>query len=407
MKTKSILAIVLAAFLIACTETDPNLVSITGKITNPAGEEVSFSGNDTTYSASLSEDGTFEIAFSLDSAAYFDFEHGVEVTAMHLYPGDEIYLTIDPEQFDETITYEGSPTSSFLAKKYLVEEEQDFFGEKYYLSTSEEYQSYLDDYKNSLLEELGSIADSSFVENEMKKADDRITHYAERQDRLSEYGMDVRSYMMELGKLGKEFNFWMALDSLNGEEFNTMLTDYAQKRSELLAKVTDEDYKAKAQESIDKTVSSWSERKTAYDNMPKEGDPAIDFTYPDKDGNEFSLSSFEGSLVYVDVWATWCGPCKVEIPHLKKLEEEYHGKNITFLSVSVDTDKEAWLKMVEEKELGGVQIWADGWSQITKDYAIFGIPRFMLFSTDGHVISSDAPRPSSGEEIRGLIDSHL
>ena len=62
--------------------------------------------------------------------------------------------------------------------------------------------------------------------------------------------------------------------------------------------------------------------------------------------------------------------------------------------------------MVEKEELGGVQLWADGWSQITKDYAIFGIPRFMLFSEDGKVISNDAPRPSN-EEIRELFDKHL
>ena len=157
---------------------------------------------------------------------------------------------------------------------------------------------------------------------------------------------------------------------------------------------------------IDELISSWRERKVLTDNMPQAGEPAIDFTYPDIDGNEVSLSSLEGKLVYVDVWATWCGPCLGEIPSLKKLEGEYHEKNITFLSVSVDTDKEAWLKMVKEDNLGGLQLWADGWSQITKDYAIFGIPRFMLFSADGKVISNDAPRPSSAE-IRGLLDSNL
>ena len=62
--------------------------------------------------------------------------------------------------------------------------------------------------------------------------------------------------------------------------------------------------------------------------------------------------------------------------------------------------------MVVEKELGGVQLWADGWSQITKDYAIFGIPRFMLFDAEGNVISTDAPRPSS-EDIRELLDTNL
>ena len=172
------------------------------------------------------------------------------------------------------------------------------------------------------------------------------------------------------------------------------------------SKVTDPEFIIEAKERIEKTTKGWLERKTATDNMPQEGEPAIDFTYTDKDGNEFSLASFKGNLIYVDVWATWCGPCVAEIPSLQKLEEEYHEKNITFLSVSVDTDKEAWLKMIAEKEMGGTQLWADGWSEITKSYAIFGIPRFMLFSTDGNVISTDAARPSS-DEIRPLLDANL
>ena len=76
------------------------------------------------------------------------------------------------------------------------------------------------------------------------------------------------------------------------------------------------------------------------------------------------------------------------------------------MSISVDEDKEAWEKMVEDKELSGIQLWADGWSKITKDYAIFGIPRFMLFDIEGNVISTDAPRPSS-ENIRKLLDANL
>ena len=79
-------------------------------------------------------------------------------------------------------------------------------------------------------------------------------------------------------------------------------------------------------------------KKTSKGNVPKPGEMAIGFTYPNKDSVEFSLADFSGKLVYVDVWATWCGPCKAEIPSLQKLEGEYHDKNITFLSVSVDTD---------------------------------------------------------------------
>jgi thiol-disulfide isomerase/thioredoxin len=264
----------------------------------------------------------------------------------------------------------------------------------------------LDEYKTSLINEFGEIKDSFFIKSELSDIDKSIANYISRQEKLSKYGKDVRIYKMETKEAAKKFNFFAAIDSLNSIEFNDMLKDYSDKFSALLSKVTDKDFIITEKERIEKTTSSWGERKTAIDNMPKEGEPAIDFTYPDKDGNEFSLSSFKGNLVYVDVWATWCGPCLGQIPALQKLGEEYHGKNITFLSVSVDNDKEAWLEMVDEKELGGIQLWADGWSGITKSYAIFGIPRFMLFSADGNVISTNAPRPTS-DEIRGLLDSNL
>ena len=62
----------------------------------------------------------------------------------------------------------------------------------------------------------------------------------------------------------------------------------------------------------------------------KAGGQAADFTYPDVDGKMVSLSDFKGKVVLVDVWATWCGPCRQQIPYLKKLEEEMHGTDVVF-----------------------------------------------------------------------------
>jgi thiol-disulfide isomerase/thioredoxin len=410
MKAKLFVAIVCVTLLVACTKTDPNLVIITGQITNPRGESASFACKDTSYVASIKEDGTFEISFTLDSSKYFNFEHGVEVTAMYVKPGDRIHLTIDPGQFDETIAYEGSVTSSFLAKKYLLREDFDFYGEVYYLGSPEDYKSLLDEYKSTLFNELEATNDSAFIENERLAIGQSTDYYARRQEKFQEqyadYGEDARIYVMENSKLNYKYNFYTALDSLDSTEYDAMLEAYRIDVDALINKLTAEDYAKKQKDILEERIDLWRERKILTDNMPKAGEPAVDFTYPDIDGNEVSLSSLQGKLVYVDVWATWCGPCLGEIPSLQKLEQEYHGKNITFLSVSVDTDKEAWMKMVKEDELGGIQLWADGWSQITSDYAIFGIPRFMLFSADGKVISTDAPRPSS-EKIRGLLDSNL
>ncbi len=138
------------------------------------------------------------------------------------------------------------------------------------------------------------------------------------------------------------------------------------------------------------------------------GGVAANFTYPDANGKMISLSDFKGKVVLVDVWATWCGPCKQQIPHMKKLEEELHGMEVVFLSVSVDEekDKEKWKQMVIDEKLGGIHIFASGWSKICKDYKITGIPRFMLFDKSGNVISTEAPRPSD-PALKTLIMKYL
>ncbi|POY38595.1 TlpA family protein disulfide reductase [Solitalea longa] len=140
----------------------------------------------------------------------------------------------------------------------------------------------------------------------------------------------------------------------------------------------------------------------------KQGERAISFTYPDLSGNQVSLTDFKGKIVLVDVWATWCGPCKQEIPSLKALEKEFHGKDVVFLSVSVDEekDKEKWQKFIADGQLGGVQLFASGWSQITQAYAIKGIPRFMLFDKNGNIIDVDAPRPSD-PKLKELLNEWL
>ena len=99
----------------------------------------------------------------------------------------------------------------------------------------------------------------------------------------------------------------------------------------------------------------------------RDGAKAIDFTYPDIAGKMVSLSDFKGKLVFIDVWATWCDPCKQEIPALKELHEEYaDNDSIVFMSVSVDKeeDKEAWSKFVTDNSLPGIQLFASGWGSV-------------------------------------------
>ena len=132
--------------------------------------------------------------------------------------------------------------------------------------------------------------------------------------------------------------------------------------------------------------------------------------YENHKGGTTSLSDFKGKYVYIDIWATWCGPCKVEIPYLKKIESKYKDRNIEFVSISVDDDRRsgtmekahaAWKKMVAEKELTGVQLFTgSGWkADFVQEYKVSGIPRFILIDPNGNIVDADAPRPSSEKLI--------
>lgn len=156
----------------------------------------------------------------------------------------------------------------------------------------------------------------------------------------------------------------------------------------------------------EKFLLDYYNQKVAAKKM--EGIVSPSFDYENHKGGKTKLEDLRGKYVYIDVWATWCGPCVAEIPHLKKVEEKYHGKNIEFVSISVDTEKdyEKWKKMVVSKELGGIQLFADkNWtSDFIKAYGINAIPRFILIGPDGKVIKADAARPSSAS-LTELLDS--
>ncbi len=130
------------------------------------------------------------------------------------------------------------------------------------------------------------------------------------------------------------------------------------------------------------------------------------FEYENHAGGKTKLADLKGKYVYIDVWATWCGPCRAEIPFLKTAEEKYHGKNIEFVSISVDVakDYEKWKTFVTEKQLGGMQLLADNnWnSDFIKAFGINSIPRFILIGPDGKVVDSDASRPSNPKLIEKL-----
>ena len=141
--------------------------------------------------------------------------------------------------------------------------------------------------------------------------------------------------------------------------------------------------------------------------IPKErlkpGSPALKFRYKDIKGNWVELKDFKGKYVYIDIWATWCGPCKAEIPHLQQLEKEMKGKKIVFVSISCDENKAEWEKYVKKQCLGGVQLYMGKGKDMKNFYQIEAIPRFILLDKKGNIVDAYMTRPSDEKTKKTLI----
>ena len=156
-------------------------------------------------------------------------------------------------------------------------------------------------------------------------------------------------------------------------------------------------------------IDSVAKKQSPESEIPKELIKAPDFSLADINGKRFDLSDFKGKYVYMDIWATWCGPCKVQIPFMKELEKQFHDAPIHFVSVSLDKleDKPIWEKMVRENQMSGVQLFAGREDNFGFDYKIEYIPTFIILDKEGNIMIDRAPAPmdyQTGEINQELVD---
>ena len=116
----------------------------------------------------------------------------------------------------------------------------------------------------------------------------------------------------------------------------------------------------------------------------------------------------KGKLLFIDIWATYCPDCRKELPALEALQEDYKTLPITFVSISVDRDKEAWKAMVKEKKLRGIHLYASPEiKELFKElYDLRSIPRYMLIDEKGNIINANLPMPSD-KNLKELITATL
>ena len=135
----------------------------------------------------------------------------------------------------------------------------------------------------------------------------------------------------------------------------------------------------------------------------KVGEQSPDFQYADKNGKMYSLKDFKGQYVFLDIWATHCLPCKEEIPYLEEIQEKLKKKNIAFIGIATDWDKNEWIQFIEEKGLKGTQLIMDRkWISFMHSYDVATIPRYILLDKEGKILNLNMPRPSNPECLKIL-----
>lgn len=121
------------------------------------------------------------------------------------------------------------------------------------------------------------------------------------------------------------------------------------------------------------------------------------------------LSRFHGKWVYIDMWATWCGPCKQEVPHFKELADHFKNEKIAFVAISLDDDLNRWNNYLKTKQSGHVeQLFGGGGfdSPISKFFKVSGVPRFILLDPEGRIVENNMNRPSD-PTTKTMLEKHL
>lgn len=448
--------------LMACNQQKSDKVSIGGTIENPKENIVIVTHNKKADTLHIDTLGKFTGTIALTKPSYGKLRHGKEYTNIFLVPGKDIKLQLNTEEFDKSLTYQGAGAAinNYMAKKMLLSQTQEVNPRQLYALNEDEFMAKANsmyEAKTKLLDELKtkeSNINATFDKlesarllynwasqcqmypgyhgyltgNRNYEPSEKVLTYKNKTSINSGDLMEVAEYKQFVGSLVSSLAQKLMKDDTtytrnmegytkaNFDVIDKNITDSKVKEhlsynainqyvgqsganvnSELMDRFKKNCPNTELINKIEKKLATWSKLS--------KGEPAFNFTGKDINGKEVSLTDMRGKYVYVDVWATWCGPCRGELPHLQKLEKEFHGKNIEFVSFSIDQDKGAWEKMVKEKEMKGIQLIGNKAfkSSICQDYMINGIPRFMLFDTEGKIIDVNAPRPSGN--IKNIIES--
>ena len=441
---KKLITLALAAVFFSCSkEATPEYTVVSGKFTGAPKGKFTIKGNAFEKEISVNEDGSFADTLYIDYGGTYEMAKN----EIYLHKGKNLSFELDIQNLDN-ITFSGDLATE---NKYFAQKKQlykDILGKTTELYTLEESQFLvkIDEFtqkSNELLEA------STFVIDDFKQNEQKSIGYNKEQLLRSYLSMhpfftDNQAFQVsdtypKSNKTidfdnAKDYDFSVAYRELVVQNFRQkvfgVLEEGKQTFSEKIAANIKNIKSQNIKNGIAEEFSSFvtldnPEMETIYnaivgastdENFKKEltetfnklkhltkGKTSPKFNLENHKGGNTSLDDLKGKYVYIDLWATWCAPCIVEIPFMKELEKNYHGKNIEFVSISLDEKKDydKWKKFVTDKQLGGIQLYGENGmnSKFAMDYALESIPRFILIDPKGNIVTGDAPRPSDEELV--------
>jgi peroxiredoxin len=189
---------------------------------------------------------------------------------------------------------------------------------------------------------------------------------------------------------------------MNRLNIQTELPLFEQVRDSLRKTIGKSDYFISFRDQVDRMAQQalaqkqQEEQQAKLDNLIPVGSEAPDFTQNSPEGKPISLSSLRGKVVLIDFWASWCRPCRMEMPNVKKVYAEYHKKGFEILGVSLDQNKEAWTGAIKQdglpwKHVSDLAFWNNAAAQ---QYGVSAIPYTVLVDRDGKVLAKGLRGPA-------------
>ncbi len=459
---KKLSIILVAIFFMACSSNENKTTQVTLKVSNSFDQEAEIvilkdfiNYEQENFLAQPNEDGlfTFEISISHPQTAYLTV--GQNRISLFLNKGGDLHINADAEDFYNSLKFSGkyAAENNLLVYSYTTEilenYSQSVTFNKYRTTQADEFISYADQMLNDA-RELLSAKDLSRDFKNHYTTDITYTYYTMLLNfsDYHEYFNGVKPQVPDdyYSFLDKALDY-SEKDFYVGS-FSSFLDNYLQyyirnNQEEIPAELdyfeqahwaANQLYSGRAKyftlaNAINTSLSygNFEKSKQFFDEYKEEnpypeytallqksyedaqrvapGNVAPSFSLTDIDGNPVSLEDFKGKVVYLDFWASWCGPCMREVPHAKELKERFEGQNdLVFLYISVDEDLDAWKNTVAQHEIKGVHLNIQGMGNETAElYNVKGVPTFYIIDREGIIYDNNPGRPSSGD----LIDQQL